>query len=127
MRLPSRLAVVSAALLVLLARPATADGPPRKAAEGHPLPEGAVARLGSKLYDGEYGKRVFAHNWMTLALNFSRDGKVLATGSWDALRQWDAATGREVPGKPGVRGFPIACSPDGKTFVVTTSEDELWL
>jgi WD40 repeat protein len=48
----------------------------------------------------------------------SRDGKTLATGSWDGtVRLWEVATGKEVRrlAFPGAAGS-LAFSPDGKTL-----------
>jgi WD40 repeat protein len=59
------------------------------------------------------------HAAMILALAFSPDGKVLASGSGDgAVCLWDAPSGKElrhIPG-PGDRVCSLSFSPDGKTL-----------
>jgi WD40 repeat protein len=91
------------ALLGLTAALATAEKPAARVdLHGDPLPEGAVARLGTV--------RLRAHQ--AHCLTFSRDGKVLAAGR----SLWDAADGRERTRLQGdLEGPPeqAALSPDG--------------
>jgi WD40 repeat protein len=88
---------------------------------GDPLPEGAVARLGTQR--------------LTLAgavyLTFSSDGRRLAAhdGSHN-LRVWEVASGKEIvritTPRSNVRGpsmSPIAFSPDGETIAFGCPED----
>jgi WD40 repeat protein len=53
------------------------------------------------------------------ALAFSPDGKMIATGDGNTLRQWDAATGKEQPLAAGHRGpvSQVSVAADGKTLV----------
>jgi WD40 repeat protein len=88
--------------------------PPRNDCHGDPLPEGAVARLGTtrlRHSDGVY--RVV----------YSADGKKLASLSRDrTVRVWDAATGRQIyifsekHADSYVDFYALAWSPDGLTL-----------
>jgi WD40 repeat protein len=83
---------------------------------GDPLPDGAVARLGTVRWRARCA-------W---CLTFSRDGKLLAAGNSDrTARFWDTATGREVLRVHG-NGLGevqhIALSPDGRTLATLDSE-----
>src|SRR5581483_3212886 len=78
---------------------------------GDPLPDGAVARLGTIRFRHEHG---------SLYLNpvFSRDGKMLVTGFND-IRLWDPATGkllREIRDFPGGKTGPFF-TPDGRRLI----------
>jgi RNA polymerase sigma factor (sigma-70 family) len=82
----------------------------RRDSTGDPLPESAIARLGTTR---------FRHGGRVEGLRFTADGKSLVSCGEGLLRVWDAATGREV------RRFPqqttarfIALSPDAKLFAV---------
>jgi RNA polymerase sigma factor (sigma-70 family) len=79
---------------------------------GDPLPDEAVARLGTTRF--RQGTRV-------IALSFSPDGKKLATASQDCVANlWDATTGLELFrfGRPDqyLLVYNVAISPDGKTL-----------
>jgi RNA polymerase sigma factor (sigma-70 family) len=75
---------------------------------GDPLPEGAVARIGTtRLRHGDFIN----------SLAFSPDGKRLHSVGQDGLRVWEADTGREVRRLteiPGARFIFFTVSPDGK-------------
>ena len=87
---------------------------------GDPIPEGAVARLGSIRFRG--GDRPVS------AMRFSTDGQTLLTVSQDfLLRRWETRTGRllheVLPGSGSASSqVGIAFSPDGKRIALTGSE-----
>ena len=87
-----------------------------------------------KVWDAQTGAEtnsLAGHNNFVNGLAFSRDGGVLASGSWDStIKLWDLATGRELRTLKGHTG-PVAAlelSADGR-FVVSGSDDgsaRLW-
>ncbi|MBP3954850.1 hypothetical protein J8F10_06080 [Gemmata sp. G18] len=87
-----------------------------------PLPEGAVARLGTtRLRHGHY----------VCAVAFSPDGKLLASGGYDyTLNVWEVATGKRLWTAPeqGYYVTSVAFSPDGKTLASTAQvkSAQLW-
>ena len=106
--------VLAAALLGAADPPAVAP-PPRPA---DPLPDGAVARMGTRL---------FRHPGYVATLAFALDGRVLVSVGDNALTVWDARTGRPVreigtprgrddraPGLTLVRSVGVRA--DGKTL-----------
>src|SRR5262245_500858 len=87
-------------------RAQVANAPPQQAPRtdyhGDPLPPGAVARLGTVRWNHPLA------NW----LRYAADGKTLYSAGSD-LRQWDAATGREL-GRWSFPELPLPfCSPLG--------------
>src|SRR4051812_30868307 len=95
-------------LLIVILAPASllaaGDKPaPRVDHHGDPLPDGAVARLGTTR---------LRHADEISALAFSPNGKMLASGSWDGqLSVWDAESGKElhqIEGDPE-RGISLVC------------------
>jgi RNA polymerase sigma factor (sigma-70 family) len=101
-------------------RPAPAPGeagtgtgkPAADPVDGHgdPLPPGATARLGTVR---------FRHGSMVTGLRYAAEGKTIVTGGYDqALRAWDAASGREVArlAGPGLGSVvDVGASADGRT------------
>jgi RNA polymerase sigma factor (sigma-70 family) len=80
--------------------------PARVDAHGDPLPDGAIARLGTKR---------FRHQHTVRAVGISEDGTRVASASWDGtLRVWDANTGRELRRFRLPGGASAAFTPDGK-------------
>jgi WD40 repeat protein len=80
--IPVRTNALVAALLMLAALRAEE---PRRDRFGDPLPQGAIARLGT----------VHAHPSVE-TIAFSADGKTIITTSRHVVRHWDAATGRVI-------------------------------
>jgi WD40 repeat protein len=119
-------------LLALLCITGILGAEPKRDRYGDPLPEGAIARLGT----------IRLRNQAPIqAATFSPDGKTLATIGHGGIRinYWDLATGqqsrtREIPvhGVIGMKRF----SADGKTLLVATESviyffdtargEELW-
>jgi WD40 repeat protein len=108
----------SVSLLLLLTGPLAADPPPvpRLAQYGDPLPDGAIARLGTVR---------MRHGYLISGLAFSGDGKaIFASDYYSGVHVWDTATGTEL------RRFfekdsychALAISPDGKTLAVALGD-----
>src|SRR5262245_9580608 len=86
--------------------------------QGDPLPEGAVARLGTIR---------LRHAGGALTVAFSPDGKTIASGGGDEfLRLWDARTGKEVQRlEAGVEY--VTFSPDGRLLASSGGQTvQLW-
>src|SRR5262249_20181676 len=82
-------------------------------AYGDPLPEGALARLGTVR---------FRHAARVDSLSLSADGKILASsGEVGTVRVWDLPSGKEIRSFKG-EWFHIALSRDGKTLAAASSE-----
>jgi WD40 repeat protein len=115
---PFREAIKCAAIAIFCSvSPTVAEPLPRPNVDtrDEPLPEHAIARLGSTR---------FRHGAAITALALSADGKFLATGSRDrTVRIWDAASGKLLRSIRCESPYPssITFSPDGKQ--VATSID----
>jgi len=104
--------------LVLLSAPAEPDKqktapqqPARRDQHGDPLPEGAIARIGTVR---------LRHAGPVSALAYSHDGKVLASGSEDGtIRLWDATTGKKLQCLARQQGMvaEIHFSADGRMLI----------
>jgi RNA polymerase sigma factor (sigma-70 family) len=95
---------------------ATAEAKPRADLHGDPLPDGAVARLGTLR---------FRHHGETAALAFTPDGTSLVANTRSFVMVWNAKTGKErlrIPrplwyGHPGMSDG-MAITPDGNTLAL---------
>ncbi len=91
------------------AEPKKSEAPQvRRDRHGDPLPEGAVARLGTVRW---------RHGLAINALAYSPDGKMIAiVGAGRAITLWDAATGKEIHPFPNIsdQSDSLAFSPNGK-------------
>ena len=111
-------AYLAGLLAVFVAADAHGDDAPRRDRHGDPLPDGAVARLGTvrwrqPLRDGSGFARA----------TFSPDGKVLASTGDAGLCLWDVGTGKQMSWAPeGRRVRAAAFTPDGKTLVTQSYE-----
>jgi WD40 repeat protein len=106
-------------------KPATAACPKNKVPlldlHGDPLPEGAVARLGTAR---------MRHGYLLSGLAFSGDGKsIIASDFYSGVHVWDATEGREVR-----RFFEsvyycncLALAPDGRTLAVAFGDGSVRL
>jgi WD40 repeat protein len=130
----SRRAALALSLTLAVASPALSQGPaePRLDRYGDPLPDGAVARLGTAR---------FRRGELVSAVAFTPDGKGLACACRDrTIRLWDIGTGAErhrfyvgrladgraAPDKPSWRPA-IALTPDGKTLAGTSADGSVRL
>ncbi len=107
--LPLRRAAGIALCLLAMAAPAFGQkDPPAKDADA--LPEGAVAR---------YGSRRMRHDSLANAVAFSADSKTLASAGADGtVRLWEVSTGKEVRTFtiPGEQMLSVLFFKDGKTL-----------
>jgi hypothetical protein len=81
---------------------------------GDPLPDEALARLGTTQ---------MRHGGAIGALAFTPDGKKLVScGIWDGIRIWDVASGRQIRRltEQTAGNRPLAVSPDGKWLAILT-------
>jgi WD40 repeat protein len=88
---------------------------------GDPLPEGAVARLGTLRFKHNPAQQ----STVDVAL-FAPDGSRIVSLSQnnDSVRLWDAATGKELPGPwtaPHKRYNAVAFSPDSAMLAVAAN------
>jgi WD40 repeat protein len=107
-----RKGLLALALLFVLGEPLRPAPPAKTDQYGDPLPEGALARLGTVRLRHQHVHQVL----------FAADGKSLYSLGGDyTIRHWDAGSGRELRRIYGVEegwslGGPLTLSPDGKTL-----------
>jgi WD40 repeat protein len=93
---------------------------PRTDRHGDPLPDGAIARLGTVRW---------RHGFGISALSYSPDGtKIAVVGAGRDITLWDAQSGKEIHQFPNKGNQPIslAFSPDGKILATTGRPCQLW-
>jgi WD40 repeat protein len=130
-----KLLLLSAIVFVLgLTADATQQQPAATDLYGDPLPDGAVARLGTVRW---------RHGGQTSFAAFLPDGKSVVSASLDGtIRVWEYPSGKELrrfaladannPMNMGFRappgaGFPVALSKDGKTLAASFNRNEVRL
>jgi uncharacterized protein with WD repeat len=100
-------------------RPDTGIPKPRIDFYGDPLPPGAIARIGTA-----------RNNVIINVIDFSPDGKTLASGSWDGkIHLWEVATGNILQEFKGHQAAisSISFSPDGKTLGSSSKDNTIRL
>jgi RNA polymerase sigma factor (sigma-70 family) len=100
--------------------PKQADPPAKSSAKadaaGDPLPDGAVARLGTLRFN---------HGDGLSGLLYAADGKTVVSVGRERARVWDAATGAELSAfdlEPVSWDQQVALTPDGKTLIFLGQE-----
>jgi RNA polymerase sigma factor (sigma-70 family) len=94
---------------------------PRLDWHGDPLPEGALARLGTVR---------LRHDPFISGVVFSSDSKSILASDWySGVHVWDAAEGKEIRRffKEGERCFALALSPNGRTLAVSLGDGSVRL
>jgi WD40 repeat protein len=121
------LGLIVASNLQLYADPPQAP-PPQAAAQSkppttdsfrEPLPEGAIARLGTNRLCHEVGQHIC---WAA----FLPDGKNILSAAWEATHLWDAATGKEQPCLVPPYFWHGAISANGKLLATAYYTVDLW-
>jgi WD40 repeat protein len=112
--------LIGLAIVSSLARAEPPDEKPSRRTDlyGDPLPDGAIARLGT-------GR--LRHTDDVLSLAYSPDSEMIASGGRDnVICLWDAKTGKEVGRLTGPEHWlnHLAFSPDG-TLLAASSHDEV--
>jgi WD40 repeat protein len=108
------LLAAACALAMVVPTPQALAAPPPVDLYGDPLPDGAIARLGTLRWRLTKG-----FTYGSAAVAFCPDGKTLASLSDDGLILWDAATGRQVNSFQPASTTIVAAtfSDDGKTLI----------
>ncbi|MEI2583494.1 nSTAND1 domain-containing NTPase, partial [Scytonema sp. PRP1] len=91
-----------------------------------------VAALRQAVYNVSEHNRLEGHDSSVILVNFSPDGKILASAGWDStIKLWDVATGKSLKTFSGHNNdgvYGVNFSPDGKTLASASADKtiKLW-
>lgn len=122
------MACLLASAIICLISMRAAPVPSRVDALGDPLPEGAIARLGTTRM--HHSSTPDHHVWGIGSIAWSPDGKTIATTSYSGeigveARLWDASTGKPlIPLENNLLYGPslVSFAPDGKTIAAAARD-----
>jgi WD40 repeat protein len=111
---------LSTTCLFFLLAPSARAEPPRTDDHGDPLPQGAVARLGTVRL-----RHIVRDYSGAACVAFSPDGKTLVSGGDVGLRAWDVATGKDLGWSTAAPATSAQFTPDGKNLLTTDNHGSI--